>query len=990
MGRIKDKIQYPIKGSPDNNDYVVGTDSKAGGATVSFRLGDLFVQTGGEGLLPKGGFDGTAQDIIDLIPTTTSELTNNGSFGGQPYVEQDSLDILQAQVVAIQAIVFGEGVDLTSIEELVIAIQDIQLYLDTILVNDLVTGGTTKALTAQQGVVLNGLITAINSELANKVDKVVGERLINAEEIQKLADQSGVNTGDQDMSSYQTLDEKGQVGGYAPLNNSVKIASEYLSIVNNLTAGGATSLLSAEQGRQIKLLIDDINTLLESDNIGLETIQGLGDAILQIQNDLSLLVVNNLIDGGATKALSAEQGVALKLLITQLAQDVTLALSFKEAAFIKKTAFNKDFGTQAGTVAEGSHVSDTNNPHGVTKGQVGLGNVDNTSDLEKPISTAAQTEFDLKLDKSSVVDPDVITKVGLVSQNGSLITIAALAFEWRIAQVDYTNTLEFTTTIANATDNFSRIDLIVANTSGSFTKIEGVEDVELAVKPNVPEGTLEVSFINVYGSTVSTAQPVTTGGEAFVAKKEFEFRKVNGGGNKASVNITDESASFRFPTADSISSISVNNNSLKYIYSGKKHYIKSDRATGDFTIFHNAGTGNYKYFFPSGEDLVIQSGEIVEFMFRLGTNNTGFLDYIGVAGIGGALDNKVDKVAGERLINAGEIQKLIDTSGTNTGDQDLSGKVDKVTGERLINAGEITKLSNTSGTNTGDQDLSGKVDKVTGERLINAGEITKLSNTSGTNTGDQDLSGKVDKVTGERLINAGEITKLSNTSGTNTGDQDLSGKQDVLVSGTNIKTLNGGSLLGAGDIVIVGGNSTSVGTRYETTWTSGSQQFTTPTDYFNVLSVFVNGISLKSTQYSLQGSNKVTILNTLNANDYVVIIYGSTVALVAEPTQITITTAVSITTDTFGILGKSQKGKHVLIDNGANAINITVNGGPDFTASYEKLGTGTITFVAGANRTLNGVDGTLVMNGAIGSTAALSCGIPSATTKDNIRISNAI
>ena len=47
----------------------------------------------------------------------------------------------------------------------------------------------------------------------------------------------------------------------------------------------------------------------------------------------------------------------------------------------------------------------------------------------------------------------------------------------------------------------------------------------MAVKPNVPEGTLEVSFINVYGSTVSTAQPVTTGGEAFVAKKEFEFRK---------------------------------------------------------------------------------------------------------------------------------------------------------------------------------------------------------------------------------------------------------------------------------------------------------------------------------------------------------------------------------------------------------------------------------------------------------------------------------
>ena len=35
-----------------------------------------------------------------------------------------------------------------------------------------------------------------------------------------------------------------------------------------------------------------------------------------------------------------------------------------------------------------SHIADTNNPHQVTAEQVGLGNVDNTSDLDKPISTA--------------------------------------------------------------------------------------------------------------------------------------------------------------------------------------------------------------------------------------------------------------------------------------------------------------------------------------------------------------------------------------------------------------------------------------------------------------------------------------------------------------------------------------------------------------------------------------------------------------------------
>lgn len=45
------------------------------------------------------------------------------------------------------------------------------------------------------------------------------------------------------------------------------------------------------------------------------------------------------------------------------------------------------------------HEADHDNPHQVTKSQVGLGNCDNTSDADKPISTATQTALDGKLDK---------------------------------------------------------------------------------------------------------------------------------------------------------------------------------------------------------------------------------------------------------------------------------------------------------------------------------------------------------------------------------------------------------------------------------------------------------------------------------------------------------------------------------------------------------------------------------------------------------------
>ena len=46
------------------------------------------------------------------------------------------------------------------------------------------------------------------------------------------------------------------------------------------------------------------------------------------------------------------------------------------------------------------HLIDTTNPHSVTKTQVGLGNVDDTSDLDKPISKATQTALDLKANQA--------------------------------------------------------------------------------------------------------------------------------------------------------------------------------------------------------------------------------------------------------------------------------------------------------------------------------------------------------------------------------------------------------------------------------------------------------------------------------------------------------------------------------------------------------------------------------------------------------------
>lgn len=62
---------------------------------------------------------------------------------------------------------------------------------------------------------------------------------------------------------------------------------------------------------------------------------------------------------------------------------------------------------QTNAQAIATHVADKQNPHEVTKVQIGLGNVDNTSDLDKPISTATQAALDGKASSTTVQTLDM-------------------------------------------------------------------------------------------------------------------------------------------------------------------------------------------------------------------------------------------------------------------------------------------------------------------------------------------------------------------------------------------------------------------------------------------------------------------------------------------------------------------------------------------------------------------------------------------------------
>ena len=94
----------------------------------------------------------------------------------------------------------------------------------------------------------------------------------------------------------------------------------------------------------------------------------------------------NKVDKVEGKSLVSDTDVAK---LSELPNNATLNTNIADA---------KKAGTDAQSTIN-THIKNIDNPHNVTKAQVGLDQVNNTSDADKPISTATQNALDSKVDK---------------------------------------------------------------------------------------------------------------------------------------------------------------------------------------------------------------------------------------------------------------------------------------------------------------------------------------------------------------------------------------------------------------------------------------------------------------------------------------------------------------------------------------------------------------------------------------------------------------
>jgi hypothetical protein len=130
---------------------------------------------------------------------------------------------------------------------------------------------------------------------------------------------------------------------------------------------------------------------------------------------------NNVIATGGTTVTTNEDG---RLVIhttpdadMPVPDDVQAALDLKQ-----------DADTAATDAELAAHAALVDNPHTVTKAQVGLGSVDNTTDAAKPVSTATQTALDAKQDAATAAtDAELADGLALKQDADTAATDAELA-----------------------------------------------------------------------------------------------------------------------------------------------------------------------------------------------------------------------------------------------------------------------------------------------------------------------------------------------------------------------------------------------------------------------------------------------------------------------------------------------------------------------------------------------------------------------------------
>lgn len=256
----------------------------------------------------------------------------------------------------------------------------------------------------------------------------------------------------------------------------------------------------------------------------------------------------------------------------------------------------------AATSVQGAKADTAVQPTGLTKSAVGLGNVDNTSDVNKPVSTATQTALNLKADLTTLANYRLLTNNAFVG------TSTATAFPTNVSQLVPASSTAMTWTPPTASQAvvpavLTTLDINTAS-ANTVTNSHGIG--ELVITTVKGGGYCDLSFAKEYRFAMQNA---STAGQFIGTKYVFEPDTTNSG--TLNTFITEQ--------FDNMTS------SVTWISNFQRNFLDPRMATyhaGGQLAFAQIITGNYTFTDKdSGKTFVYNSASTGTMTFGNGLTN---------------------------------------------------------------------------------------------------------------------------------------------------------------------------------------------------------------------------------------------------------------------------------------------------------------------------------------------------------------------------------
>ena len=223
-----------------------------------------------------------------------------------------------------------------------------------------------------------------------------------------------------------------------------------------------------------------------------------------------------------------------------------------------------------------NHIANKNNPHEVTKTQVGLGNVDNTSDLDKPISTATQNALNLKVNTADLGNAELDiqkngTSVGKFTANASTDKVINLVIPTQASDVSALPDSTKYGASLSLTINSSTFVVTAQLKDQDGNNLGSAQTIDLPLESVVVNGSYDSTNKKII-LTLENGNTIDIPVGDLVAGLQSEITVDN---KLASDLVDDTNQTHKFATSAQLSQIATNTGDISNLQSGKQDTIDS-------------------------------------------------------------------------------------------------------------------------------------------------------------------------------------------------------------------------------------------------------------------------------------------------------------------------------------------------------------------------------------------------------------------------------